>query len=215
MEQLKKTPVVDKIESPLSYVWSQTQGTVEIEVDVPNDFDQSARQWSVQFESEHLRCALNDTVVFDATLIGPINPKESSYVIVTDRNHQLSITLQKANVGFFWNDVFKEGRTIPGNVDLRNLPETVHVPEDDEVKQPYNSQQLEECDQYPNENDTLVYRFDGDTHKITHQGLLTHQILFTKSQPASLCIRHDVSRSKKNLRSQEEKIKMISFRSMV
>lgn len=147
----------------------------------------------VQFDSNHLKCSLNDSILFDASLIGEINPKESSYLIIKDNKHKLSIKLQKLNVGFFWNDVFKEGRAISGNIDMTNLPETVNVPEDEETKRPYDSQQLEECDQYSNENETFVYRFDGDTHKITHQGLLTNQILFTKSQPASLCIRHDVS----------------------
>lgn len=64
--------------------------------------------------------------------------------------------------------------------------------DDDDIKQPYNSQQLEECDQYLNETDTFLARFDGDTHKITHQALVTNQILFTKLDPPLLCIRHDV-----------------------
>ena len=123
-----------------------------------------------------------------------IDPKDSSYVITKDKNNQLTITLQKSKIGSFWNEVFKEGQTISGEIKMINLPETNNnVDEDDEVKQPYNNQQLEECDQYSNETDSFLVRFDGDTHRLTHQALITNQILFTKLNPPSLCIRHDVN----------------------
>jgi hypothetical protein len=36
------------------------------------------------------------------------------------------------------------------------------------MDKPYNTQQLEECDVFPEDSSTLM-RFDGDTHKITHK----------------------------------------------
>ncbi|XP_078338907.1 nudC domain-containing protein 1-like isoform X2 [Crassostrea virginica] len=70
-------------------------------------------------------------------------------------------------------------------------------PDPDEGKEkPYNSQQLEDCDVYPEDDSTLM-RFDGDTHKITHKtNTGSHQFLFFaalgKDKPPALCLRHDV-----------------------
>ncbi|XP_061163412.1 nudC domain-containing protein 1-like isoform X2 [Saccostrea echinata] len=70
-------------------------------------------------------------------------------------------------------------------------------PDPEEGKEkPYNSQQLEECDVFPEESSSLM-RFDGDTHKITHQTSTgSHQFLFSasldKDKPPAPCLRHDV-----------------------
>ncbi|XP_062599810.1 nudC domain-containing protein 1-like [Saccostrea cucullata] len=70
-------------------------------------------------------------------------------------------------------------------------------PDPEEGKEkPYNSQQLEECDVFPDESSSIM-RFDGDTHKITHQtNTGSHQFLFSasldKDKPLALCLRHDV-----------------------
>jgi hypothetical protein len=183
--------VIKNIESPLHYIWSQTHGTIEIEIDSKTT---EAHEWSVNIESDHLTCSLNGNILIDAKPFDSIDPKESSHVIVSDKGHQLAITLQKTNAGSFWSEAFKEGQTISGNIKMINMPETINPEEDDDdVKQPYNSQQLEECDQYSNDTDAYLLRFDGDTHQITHQALICNQILFTKLNPPSLCIRHDVS----------------------
>ena len=144
----------------------------------------------------HLKCSLNETILIDAKLFDTIDPKESSYVITKDKNNQLTITLSKSNIGLFWNELFREGQSISGDIKMIHLSETNNnnnAEEDDEVKQPYNNQQLEECDQYSNETDTYLVRFDGDTHRLTHQALINNQILFTTLNPPSLCIRHDVN----------------------
>jgi hypothetical protein len=182
--------VIEKIESPLHYIWSQTHGTIEIEIDSKTN---ESQQWSVIIESDHLKCSMNDTLLIDAKLNDSIDPNESSYVITKDKMNQLVITLHKKTIGSFWNEIFKEGQSISGDIKMINIPEINNIEEDDEVKQPYNSQQLEECDQYSNESDTFLLRFDGNTHRITHQALVYNQILFTKLNPPSLCIRHDVS----------------------
>lgn len=70
-------------------------------------------------------------------------------------------------------------------------------PDPDEGKEkPYNSQQLEECDVYPEDSSALM-RFDGDTHKVTHKtNTGSNQFLFSvslcKDKPPALCLRHDV-----------------------
>ncbi|KAH3778268.1 hypothetical protein DPMN_179723 [Dreissena polymorpha] len=61
---------------------------------------------------------------------------------------------------------------------------------------PFNTQQLEECDMYPDDDSTLV-RLHGNTHKVTHKaGLGSHQWLFNVSGPLNsspqICLRHDV-----------------------
>ena len=91
------------------------------------------------------------------------------------------------------NEIFKEGQAISGDIKFNHVPEINNLEEFDEVKQPYNSQQLEECDQYSNDTDVVLLRLNGDTHRITHQALICNQILFTKLNPPLLCIRHDVS----------------------
>ncbi|CAF5124988.1 unnamed protein product, partial [Rotaria magnacalcarata] len=150
------------------------------------------QQWCVNIESNHLKCSVDDDILIDAKLFGNIDPKESSYVITKDKSNQLTITLQKSNIGSFWSEVFKEGKSMSGDIKMNGLPETNNTDETDELKQPYNSQQLEECDQYANDTDVYLSRFDGDTHAVTHQALINNQILFTKLNPPSLCIRHDV-----------------------
>jgi hypothetical protein len=185
--------VIEKIESSLHYIWYQTHSTIEIEIDSKIT---ESQQWSVNIESNHLKCSLNETILIDAKLFNTIDPNESSYVITKDKNNQLTITLSKTNVGLFWNELFREGQTISGDIKMIPQSETNNnnnTEEDDEVKQPYNSQQLEECDQYSNETDTFLVRFDGDIHRPTHQALINNQILFTKLNPPLLCIRHDVN----------------------
>ncbi|UJR36092.1 hypothetical protein I4U23_028827 [Adineta vaga] len=188
-EEVPQKPVVENIESPYRYIWSQTYTTIEIEIDSKTNEPQ---QWSIVIESDHLKCSLNDTILIDAKLHDKIDSKESSYTITKDKNNQLNITLQKATSGVFWNEVFKEGQSIFGDIKMIDMPETNNTVDDDDIKQAYNSQQLEECDQYSNETDTYLVRFDGDTHRITHQALICNQILFTKLDPPLLCIRHDV-----------------------
>ncbi|CAF3498986.1 unnamed protein product, partial [Rotaria sp. Silwood1] len=188
-EDIPKQLVIEKIESPLHYIWSQTHSIIEIEIDTQTNEPQ---QWSVNIESNHLKCSVNDVILINAKLYDNIDPKESSYVVTKDKSNQLSITLHKSNIGSFWNEIFKEGQAISGDIKMNSLPETTNnIEEDDEIKQPYNSQQLEECDQYANDTDNFLSRFDGDTHSITHQALIYNQILFTKLNPPSLCIRHD------------------------
>ena len=174
----------------MNYIWSQTHNTIEIEIDTKTNETQS---WSVDIESNHLKCSLDNSVLIDAKLFDTIDPTESSYVILKEKNNQLIITLQKSNVGSFWNELFKEGRTISGDIKMIPPSETNNDDETDEAKQPYNNQQLEECDQYSNDNDSFLVRFDGDKHSITHQAIIFNKILFTNLNPPSLCIRHDLS----------------------
>ncbi|CAF1284914.1 unnamed protein product [Adineta ricciae] len=189
-EQVPKQPVMEKIESPIHYIWSQTYTTIEIEIDSNSN---DSQQWSVNIEADRLKCSLNESVLIDAKLYDKIDTKESSYTVTKDKTNQMNIILHKANVGQFWSETFKEGQSITGDIKMVNIPETTTTADDDdEIKQPYNSQQLEECDQYSNENDTYLVRFDGDTHRTTHQALICNQILFTKLDPPLLCIRHDV-----------------------
>lgn len=187
----EKQPTLEEIESSLKYIWSQTHDSVDIEIQSPALADQSY-QWSVKIDATHLTCSLNDVLLIDATLFDTVNVKESSHVVVSDRKHELLINLQKSKYGYFWNEIFLGGRSISGNIKMIDTGESKQMDTDEDVKQPYNSQQLEECDQYPNENDSFLYRIDGDTHKTTHQGLITNQILFTQAHESSLCIRHDV-----------------------
>ena len=193
-EEPPKQPTLEKIESSLHYIWSQTHTTIDIEIDLTENTE--SQPCSVDIQVDHLKCSLNDTILVDAKLFDTIDPKESSYVITKDKNNQLTITLQKANVGSFWSEVFREGQAISGGIKMDNLPETNVDEDEDEMKQPYNNQQLEECDQYSNETDTFLVRIDGDTHRITHQALVNNQILFTQLNPPLLCIRNDVSNAK-------------------
>ena len=86
----------------------------------------------MNIESDHLKCSLNETLLIDAKLFDTIDSKDSSYVITKDKNNQLVITLQKSKIGSFWNEVFKEGQAISGEIKMINLPETNNNGEDDE-----------------------------------------------------------------------------------
>lgn len=189
-EEAPKPLILEKIESPLRYTWSQTYTTVELEIDSNAT---ESQECSVLIETDRLTCSINGAVIIDAKLTETVDPKESSHTITKDKSNQLTITLQKTKVGSFWSEVFTEGQSIAGDIKVLEQPDVNVSQDDDEVKQPYNNQQLEECDQYPNENDAFLVRLDGDTHRITHQALLLNQILFTKLDPPLLCIRHDVS----------------------
>lgn len=63
-------------------------------------------------------------------------------------------------------------------------------------EKPYNAQELEDCDAYPDMQSMLV-RIEGDTHNITHQAYLgSHQWLFNTftdvEKSLAICLRHDV-----------------------
>ncbi|CAK9295055.1 unnamed protein product [Gordionus sp. m RMFG-2023] len=76
---------------------------------------------------------------------------------------------------------------------IQILTEENNVP----LSQPYNAQELEECDSYPSDT-SLIARYDGSSHAITHQASLSsNKFLFTlQSQIAGQCpafaLRHDV-----------------------
>ncbi|XP_060079821.1 nudC domain-containing protein 1-like [Ylistrum balloti] len=62
--------------------------------------------------------------------------------------------------------------------------------------QPYNAQQLEDCDAFP-EDSSLLHRINGNTHRtVSKTNLGSHQWLFnarlSRDQPPVLCLRHDV-----------------------
>jgi len=41
-------------------------------------------------------------------------------------------------------------------------------PSPDKDNKPYNTEQLEECDMYP-DDDAVLLHIDGNTHKVTHR----------------------------------------------
>ncbi|CAF0762982.1 unnamed protein product, partial [Didymodactylos carnosus] len=198
-----KKPVIPstlhRIESKYKYRWSETSETISISVDnIPTEGEQKL---NVKFDVDCMQCKIGDEVLFDGHLFDSVEIEKSSYRIEDDK---LQIMLQKKTPNSIWNDVLKDGEAIEGEMGFVDENSTTTTKLDGQEveennknpQQPFNIQQLEECDQYTNEDDAYLQRLCGNTHRVTHQATLINQILFTtrltKSELPAICLRHDV-----------------------
>uniref|UniRef100_A0A1A8ICT6 NudC domain-containing protein 1 n=1 Tax=Nothobranchius kuhntae TaxID=321403 RepID=A0A1A8ICT6_NOTKU len=192
---------VDKAE-PL-YFWQQTEEGITISIRMPKGVSKE----KVEFElsADKLRVGVAGfPSLLEGQLFAPVDPTACTWSMKNDSS--LQVTLQKLSEGPVWPELVvgnRRGELLMSEEQAALLHERLtHLTSDDlsgtldEDKPPCNSQELEDCDGFPEDSFSLAH-FDEDSLKPTQVvNLGSHQYLFTvdvePSEMPCLCLRHDV-----------------------
>lgn len=188
-------------ERPPVYTWLQTQDDVSVQFTVPATVTKADIYFNLKTSFIEFGVK-NGSELLKGPLHSAVDVESSTWTIEGQR---IDLLLGKLEAGM-WPTVVQgdtRGEMVPDATQIATIHERLaHLtseelnPSPDQGEKPYNSQQLEECDMYPDDN-FLLMRLDGDSHKITHKtNLGGHQWLFnTDLGPdacPAVCLRHDV-----------------------
>ncbi|XP_048756118.1 nudC domain-containing protein 1-like isoform X2 [Ostrea edulis] len=185
------------------YTWSQNAEEVTAQFTLPTGLTKADIYFSLSFDFIDFGIK-NGKHLLKGQLFRDVEVEASTWTI---QNQRVELTLCKKEEEEVWSQVVVGDNRGEMTMDpaliaqiherLAGLTSDQLNPDPEEAREkPYNSQQLEECDVFPEDSSTLM-RFDGDTHKITHKtNTGSHQFLFSapldKDKPLALCLRHDV-----------------------
>ncbi|CAL8298864.1 unnamed protein product [Lota lota] len=185
------------------YFWQQTAEDVTVSVRMPEGFSKDQVQFSLTGDSISV-----GVQGFAPILEGPLHAAidtEASAWIIKD-NKSLEVTLQKLEEGSTWAELVpgdRRGEYVVSEEQAALIHQRLTYLTGDDLnandegdKPPCNSQELEDCDGFPEDSSSLTH-FDGGTLKPTQVvNLGSHQYLFTvdadPSEMPCLCLRHDV-----------------------
>ncbi|KAK3085443.1 hypothetical protein FSP39_003362 [Pinctada imbricata] len=191
------------IESALpEYTWCQESEDITVQFTVPAGMTKA--DIYLTLTSDHIDFGIkNGKALLKGHLHGPVDVEGSTWTIQEQR---VELTLTKLNqevwpvvvVGDHRGEMTLDQAQI---AEIHNrlaglTSEQLNPAPDPEVNKPYNAQELEDCDAFPDDS-SMVTRMDGNSHKVTHQtNLGSHQFLFTTrvshDAPSVFCLRHDV-----------------------
>ncbi|KAI4818171.1 hypothetical protein KUCAC02_011530 [Chaenocephalus aceratus] len=185
------------------YFWQQTAEDVTVFVRMPEGVTKEEVQFSLTADQIMLGVQ-GFPPLLEGQLFAPADPEASAWIIKEDKS--LELTLQKREEGPMWSELVmgdKRGEYVMSDEQAALIHErlTFLTSEDmngnpDKDKPPCNSQELEDCDGFPEDGSSLTY-FDGESLKPSQVvNLGSHQYLFTvdvnPSEMPCLCLRHDV-----------------------
>ncbi|KAJ4928396.1 hypothetical protein JOQ06_016188 [Pogonophryne albipinna] len=185
------------------YFWQQTVEDVTVFVRMPEGVTKEEVQFSLTADQIMLGVQ-GFPPLLEGQLFAPADPEASAWIIKEDKS--LELTLQKREEGPMWSELVmgdKRGEYVMSDEQAALIHErlTFLTSEDmngnpDKDKPPCNSQELEDCDGFPEDGSSLTH-FDGESLKPSQVvNLGSHQYLFTvdvnPSEMPCLCLRHDV-----------------------
>lgn len=185
------------------YVWQQSMEDLTVCVRLPQGVTKEEIQFGLTADSLSIGVR-GFSPLLQGQLYAAVDPEASAWIIKD--NKSLEVTLQKRSEGALWPELVmgdRRGELVMSDEQTAQILERLaHLTSDDMSatpdvdKPPCNSQELEDCDGFPDDSFSLV-RFDGETLKPTRVvNLGSHQYLFTvQSDPTlmpCLCLRHDV-----------------------
>ncbi|KAK5883214.1 hypothetical protein CesoFtcFv8_019572 [Champsocephalus esox] len=185
------------------YFWQQTAEDVTVFVRMPEGVTKEEVQFSLTADQIMLGVQ-GFPPLLEGQLFAPADPEASAWIIKEDKS--LELTLQKCEEGPMWSELVmgdKRGEYVMSDEQAALIHErlTFLTSEDmngnpDKDKPPCNSQELEDCDGFPEDGSSLTH-FDGESLKPSQVvNLGSHQYLFTvdvnPSEMPCLCLRHDV-----------------------
>lgn len=202
VEEAEPEPMEVEKTEPL-YFWQQTTGDITVSLRLPE---------GVAKEDVTYRLTMDDMSVgvrglpplLEGQLYASVDPEASAWTIRD--NKSLEVTLQKLAEGPLWPELVvgnRRGEFVMSDQQAALIHERLtHLTSDDlngsadRDKPACNSQELEDCDGFPEDSFSLT-RFDEETLRPTQVvNLGGHQYLFTvdadPSQMPCLCLRHDV-----------------------
>ncbi|XP_018605755.2 nudC domain-containing protein 1 [Scleropages formosus] len=185
------------------YFWQQTAEDITVSIRLPEGTTKDGVMF--QLSADHIMVGVqNYSPLIEGQLHSLVDPEASTWILKD--NKSLEISLQKRNKGAMWPELVpgdRRGEMLVSEEQAALLHERLnHLtaedlnPNPEKEKPPCNSQELEECDIFPEDSSSLT-RFDGTTLKPTHVvNLGSHQYLFTvaidPSEMPCFCLRHDV-----------------------
>ncbi|XP_052232848.1 nudC domain-containing protein 1-like [Dreissena polymorpha] len=188
---------------PPDYTWYQTDEDVNVQFTVPEGVSNKDIYMTLTFNHVEFGVKNRAPELLVGDLCGEVDVEGSTW---TMEGRRVDLYLIKKSSGP-WPLVVKgdtRGEMVLNPEDVASIHERLaHLTSDQwnpcpekAGNRPFNTQQLEECDMYPDDDSTLV-RLHGNTHKVTHKaGLGSHQWLFNVSGPLNsspqICLRHDV-----------------------
>uniref|UniRef100_A0A3P9M8P4 NudC domain-containing protein 1 n=1 Tax=Oryzias latipes TaxID=8090 RepID=A0A3P9M8P4_ORYLA len=191
----------DKIE-PI-YFWQQTAEDITVCLRMPKGLTKEEVQF--RLSSDDVSIGVRGfPPLLEGQLFASVDPEASAWVIKNEKS--LEVILQKRSEGPMWPELVmgdRRGEFVMSDEQAALIHERLtHLTSEDmngnpdRDKPPCNSQELEDCDGYPEDSFTLAH-FDEISLKPTQVvNLGGHQYLFTvdvdPSEMPCLCIRHDV-----------------------
>ncbi|KAM3858117.1 nudC domain-containing protein 1 [Diretmus argenteus] len=185
------------------YFWQQTAEDVTVSVRMPEGFTRDEVRFRLTADTLSVG-VLGFPPLLKGRLHAPVDPEASAWIIKNDKS--LEVTLQKRSEGPMWLELVtgdRRGEYVVSDEQAALIHERLtHLTSEDlnsnpdKDKPPCNSQELEDCDGFPEDSSSLAY-FDGESLKPTQVvNLGGHQYLFTvdvnPSEMPCFCVRHDV-----------------------
>lgn len=202
VEQPAAEPMEVETADPI-YFWQQTAEDITLSVRCPEGVTKEDVRF--QLTADSLSVGVGGYApLLEGPLHAPVDPEASAWIIKD--NKSLEVTLQKRSEGPMWPELVlgdRRGEFLMSEEQAALLSQRLsHLTAEDlnadpdKDKPPCDSQELEDCDGFPEDSSSLT-RFDGDSRKPTHVvNLGSNQYLFTVSanptDMPSLCLRHDV-----------------------
>ncbi|XP_029022760.1 nudC domain-containing protein 1 [Betta splendens] len=185
------------------YFWQQTAEDVTVCVRMPEGVTKEEVRF--RLTADTISVAVQGfSPLLEGQLFTSVDPEASTWIIKDHKS--LEVTLQKRGEGPTWSElvvgdrrgeyVLSEEQAAVMHERLKHLTSEDLNGSPDGDKPPCNSQELEDCDGFPDDSSSLTH-FDGESLKPTQVvNLSSHQYLFTVvAEPAQmpcLCLRHDV-----------------------
>ncbi|XP_037549101.1 nudC domain-containing protein 1, partial [Nematolebias whitei] len=185
------------------YFWQQTSEDLTVCVRIPEGVTREDVRF--QLTADHLSVGVQGfPPILEGQLYGSVEPEASAWII--KNNKSLELSLQKLREGAMWPELVtgnRRGELVLSDEQAALIHDRLtHLTSEDLAgnldrdKPACNSQELEDCDVFPEDSSSLTH-FDGDSLRPTQVvNLSSHQYLFTvdvdPSQMPCLCLRHDV-----------------------
>ncbi|XP_077363659.1 nudC domain-containing protein 1 isoform X2 [Festucalex cinctus] len=185
------------------YFWQQTPDDITASVRLPEGVTKDAIQFRLTADTISLGVQ-GFAPLLEGQLYASVDPEASAWILRDEKS--LEVTLQKRTEGPMWPELVmgdRRGEHVMSDEQAALIHERLtHLTSEDLHTNPdldkpaCNSQELEDCDGYPEDTSSLMH-FDGESLKATQVvNLGGHQYLFTvtvdPAQMPCLCLRHDV-----------------------
>ncbi|XP_062291954.1 nudC domain-containing protein 1 [Scomber scombrus] len=185
------------------YFWQQTAEDITVCVRMPEGITKEEVQFRLTPDNVSIGVQ-GFPPLLKGQLYASVDPEASAWIIKNDKS--LEVTLQKRSEGPMWSELVmgdSRGEYVMSDEQAALIHERLtHLTSEDmngnpdRDKPPCNSQELEDCDGFPEDSSSLTH-FDGESLEPTQVvNLGSHQYLFTVDvNPAEmpcLCLRHDV-----------------------
>lgn len=185
------------------YFWQQTTEDITVCVRTPEGVTKEAVQFRLTADNVSIGVQ-GFAPLLQGQLYAAVDPEASTWIFKDNRS--LEVTLQKRSEGPLWPELVmgdRRGELVMSDEQAALIHERLtHLTSEDLIanpdgdRPPCNSQELEDCDGFPDDSSSLIH-YDGETLKPTHVvNLGSHQYLFTvqadPSEMPCLCVRHDV-----------------------